>query len=71
MKKGQKVYIKYGTYHNPVVASVPWNLDPAVMQGTFERMSPGDEYAVVRVKHLDWPFTHLHVNPEDLTTEAP
>ena len=65
LEKGQVVYIKYGTYHNPENV---YDVEPVVLSGKFERLSAGEEYAVIRVGHLPWPFTHLHVRQEDLET---
>lgn len=63
LEKGQIVSIKYGTYHNP---KRDFDREPHVRRGAFERMSAGDEFAVVRVNYLPWPFTHLHVPLEDI-----
>ena len=62
-EKDQIVSIKYGTHHNPRQAH---HTVPSVRKGKFERMSAGDEFAIIRINFLPWPYTHLHVRLEDL-----
>jgi len=63
LENGQVVSIRYGSHHNPVNV---YDKEPQVRRGKFERMSAGDEFAIIRINYLDWPFTHLHVRLEDI-----